>query len=238
MTVPRILCCWLFAALLGSCASTPQKPREQGNYPGTLQAPQALATEAVWQQRVTAKWQAPGEAPQERGFDAALQRTGDALTVIGLSPMGSVGFSIQQTLSGIEVVNNMEDQLVIPPRFILLDVQRTFFPWIATDGSRARLVNGTHSTEVHGEEIHEVWLDGRLQQRTFRRLDNQPAGQIRIRYEWLNPDWALPSKAVLDNGWFGYQLTILTHSETRLAPSETELDASGDATDAASGESK
>jgi hypothetical protein len=228
VTVPRTICCWLFAALLGSCAFTPQKPSEHGNYPGTLQAPQALATEAVWQQRVTAKWQAPGEAPQERGFDAALQRSGDALTVIGLSPMGSVGFSIQQTPSGIEVVNNMEDQLVIPPRFILLDVQRTFFPWIAADDSHALLANGTHSAERNGEAIREVWLDGRLQQRTFRRLDNQPVGEICIRYEWQAPDWALPSKAVLDNGWFGYQLTILTHSETRLAPKETELEAAGE----------
>ena len=178
----------------------------------------------MWQQRVTAKWQRPGQATEERGFDAALQRSGENLTVIGLSPMGSVGFSIQQSPAGIDVINNIPEQLVIPPQFILLDVQRTFFPWLApaqaaNSDQKPPLLDGTHTSQRDGEEITEVRRDGRLQQRTFRRLDNQPTGLISIRYSWQQPDWHVPTEAVLVNGWFGYQLTIVTHSETRLQAS-------------------
>ena len=51
---------------------------------------------------------------------------------------------------------------------------------------------------------------------TFERLDQQPQGMITIHYEWGQAEWALPTRTVLNNGWFGYELTIVTHSETRL----------------------
>ena len=218
MTVPaNNLCALLLTTLMGCCTTTRPTLSEQ-NYPGTLLPPTQLATEAVWRQRVTATWHPTGQAPQERGFDAALQRQGEALTVIGLSPLGSVGFSIQQTKSGIDVVNNIEDQLIIPPQFILLDVQRAFFPWPCQDWSLQNR-DGTRTGHVAGEEVVETWLDGRLQSRTFRRLDDQPAGLITVTYEWQQPSWASPSRAVLNNAWFGYQLTITTSSETLLTPS-------------------
>jgi len=195
---------------------TPRQPAlRDADYPGTLQPPASLPVEAVWQQRVTASWQAPGQPAQERGFDAAVQRLGDKLTVVGLSPMGSVGFSIEQAPDDIQVTNNIPEQMVIPPRFILLDVQRTFFPWFSepsTDGARER--------QRDGEQIDERWRDGRLVERTFTRLDGKRPGAIRITYEWGNPAWAVPTRAVLDNGWFGYRLTIDTSSETRIATQE------------------
>ena len=125
--------------------------------------------------------------------------------------MGSVGFSIQQTPTTIDVVNNMAEQMVIPPRFILLDVQRAFFPWNDTP-----LQNGERSEQQNDELITEVWRNSKLTKRTFRRLDQRPEGTITITYTWGNPDWVLPTRTVLDNAWFGYQLTIVTHSETRI----------------------
>lgn len=125
--------------------------------------------------------------------------------------MGSVGFSIQQSAAGIDVVNNMPKQMVIPPRFILLDVQRAFFPW-----SDAAAQDGERSQQKNDELITETWRAGKLQTRTFARLDQQPKGTITISYEWGKPDWVLPTRTILDNGWFGYELTIVTHSETRI----------------------
>ena len=211
MTIHRSTACTLLAITLASCHSTTRHVLDTLAYPGALQDPARMATEAVWQQRVTASWQAPGEDRQERGFDAALQRSGNSLTVVGLSPMGSVGFSIQQTPTTIDVVNNMAEQMVIPPRFILLDVQRAFFPWNDTP-----LQNGERSEQQNDELITEVWRNSKLTKRTFRRLDQRPEGTITITYTWGNPDWVLPTRTVLDNAWFGYQLTIVTHSETRI----------------------
>ena len=196
---------------MASCYGTARQPLNTLDYPGTLQAPARLSVEAVWQQRVTAAWQAPGEERQERGFDAALQRSGNSLTVVGLSPMGSVGFSIQQNATSIDVVNNMAEQMVIPPRFILLDVQRAFFPWCDTP-----LQDRERSEQKNNELITEVWHNGKLAKRTFTRLDQQPKGTITITYEWDKPNWALPTRTILDNAWFGYELTIVTHSETRI----------------------
>lgn len=217
MTVPSSIFCALPAIVLVGCCATPHPTLHDLSYPGTLQPASQLTTQAVWQQRVAAVWQPPGQEPQERGFDAALQRQGETLTVIGLSPLGTVGFSIQQTNADIDVVNNIEDQFVIPPRFILLDVQRTFFPWACPDWI-AQPPDGTRTGQLANEEITETWLGGQLQHRTFRRLDNQPPGLITVTYEWQQPNWALPSRAILDNAWFGYRLTITTSSETRLEP--------------------
>ncbi|MGK0432103.1 MAG: hypothetical protein ACJA0V_001240 [Planctomycetota bacterium] len=211
VTALRSTFCCLLAISLASCYSTARQPLGDLDYPGTLQAPARLPVEAVWQQHVTAAWQAPGQERQERGFDAALQRSGDTLTVIGLSPMGSVGFSIQQSAAGINVVNNMPEQMVIPPRFILLDVQRAFFPC-----SDATLQDGERSQQQNDELVTETWRAGKLTKRTFARLDHQPKGTITISYEWGKPGWTLPTRTILNNGWFGYELTIVTHSETRI----------------------
>ena len=203
---------FLFPALLtafAGCCGTTRPTLSAADYPGTLQPPTNLPIEAVWQQHVTASWQAPGERREERGFDAAVQRRGDTLTVLGLSPMGSVGFSIEQGPDGIAVANHMPEQLPIPPRFVLLDVQRTLFPWLPP---------GASEVERDGERITERRAGGRPIERTFERLDADPPGVIRITYSWDNPAWAVPTRAVLDNGWFGYRLTIDTHGETRLGP--------------------
>jgi len=220
VTAPSIIPHTLLAVTLAGCCLTAPPTLSDLHYPGTLQSPTKLPTEAVWQQHVVAAWRPPGQAEQERSFDAALQRQGETLTVVGLSPLGTVGFSIQQSDSGIAVVNNIEDQLAVPPEFILLDVQRTFFPWNCPEWQE-RPVDGIRRGQTEDEEILETWRDGRLQQRSFRRLDNQPEGLITVTYDWQQPDWVLPTRATLDNAWFGYQLTITTNSETRLEPEQT-----------------
>ncbi|MFK7741032.1 MAG: DUF3261 domain-containing protein [Planctomycetota bacterium] len=212
----------LAAALLaGSCASAPaahsQGPLAARDYPGELQLPEQLTTQAVWQQRVTASWQAPGQPRQTRGFDAAVQRQGATLTVLGLSPVGSVGFAIRQTGKDVQVDNHMQEELRIPPRFILLDVQRAFFPWFDNSAKDAVDASGYRQQIRGGERVRERLEQGRVVQRTFERVDNAPAGTIRIDYEWGEPDWAVPTRVVLDNGWFGYELVVETHDETRLA---------------------
>lgn len=209
MTRPAAIAVRAALVTLGACAATPGRPQfAEQDYPGTLRAPESLPIDVVWQQRVTAVW---GEG-QQRGFDAAIQKRDGALTVLGLSPMGSMGFAIVLRGASIDVQNNTQDELPFPPRFILLDVQRAFYPWLPAGG------DGKHSATVDGEVVAETWAGGRLTERRFQRVDGAPAGDIVVRYEWLRADWRAPTRVVLDNGWFGYRLTVDTHAETLLVP--------------------
>lgn len=204
----------LSLGLVAACAAAPEGPRfADADYPGELRMPAALPFDVVWQQRVTAFW---GEGRQ-RGFDAAVQKRGDTLTVLGLSPMGSVGFAVVMENDAVQVTNNTEEELPFPPRFILLDVQRAFYPWIADGPIHGAPRRGARTALVDGETVEERWSAGRLRERRFRRGDG-PDGEIVVRYEWGEDAWRGPSRVLLDNGWFGYRLQVDTHAETLLKP--------------------
>lgn len=206
MRLPTPILC---IALAAGCATAPQRLLlREADYPGVLRAPAALPFDVVWQQRVTASW---GEGRQ-RGFDAAVQKQGDALTVVGLSPMGSVGFSIAMRGGDVDVQNHTGEELPFPARFVLLDVQRAFFPWL--DGAA---VGGVRSGEVDGEQVRESYEHGRLARRTFARPGQE--GEIVVTYQWGRPDWRGPTRVELGNAWFGYSLRVDTHAET-LLPAE------------------
>ncbi|MBL8748096.1 MAG: DUF3261 domain-containing protein [Planctomycetes bacterium] len=212
---PQILA--LALAVAGAaCAATHRTPFDAMEYPGALLPAQTMPDDVVWQQRVTATWGLAGGEPGERGFDAAIQKQGDALTVLGLSPMGSVGFAMILRGTTIEVQNHAEQEPPFPARFVLLDVQRTFYPWLG-----APLANGQRTGVVGDEEITERWANGRLMHRTFTRRDGKPAGTIAVTYDWRDDDARdrlAPSRTVLDNGWFAYRLAVDTHRETKLPP--------------------
>lgn len=193
------------------CATAPAEPPRPptaADYPGELLPPDALGCEVLWQQRVTAHW---GQGEQ-RGFDAALQLRGGVLTVVGLSPLGQPGFVIQHSAAGTKVDNHSDLVMPFPPEFVLLDVQRTFYPWLPgvppTDGERAG--------ELGQERITETWRDGKLVRRTFERRDGHPAGLIVIDCTWSPVASRAPSHIVLDNRWCGYRLEIDTQREQLL----------------------
>lgn len=192
-----------------ACASTREPEPAPPDYPGVLRSADALGADVLWQQTVTARWHG-----DEQSFDAALQARNGRLDVLGLSPMGQVGFAL--AWDGRELATNLAAglELPIPPRFVMLDVQRAFFPWGPVDLTRA---DGETMCEVEGERVRELVRDGRVVRRTFERLDGRPAGVIAVELEWGNAQWLAPTRAVLDNGWLGYRLEITTHAETRLA---------------------
>jgi hypothetical protein len=209
--------------LLASCAGPPRPRLADADYPGELRPPAALPPDVLWQQRVTAIW---GEGEQ-RGFDAAVQKQGETLTVIGMSPVGAPGFVLVLCCGNVALTNDSGMEMPFPPRFVVLDVQRVFYPWlapaaggVATDGE----VVGT----VGGERITERRTGGRLVERRFERLDGKPAGTIVVRYEWgevpqseSNAPKQAPARATLDNAWFGYRIVIDTHTEALLPPKGT-----------------
>lgn len=225
-----------------SCAAPRAHPPAhfEGEYPGQLRPPEVLGLDVVWRQRVTAEWDDGQGQSGSRGFEAVVQKSGPLLTMVGLSPFGSVGFAILLRGVEVEIRNESGEELPFPPRFVLLDFQRVFYPWVSESGGP--LPDGEHLAEVGGEQVHELWAGGRLTERRFRRLDGQPPGDLVVSYSWAGagpeaaavsepglssgearapaaPPWTAPSRAVLDNRWFGYKLVVDTLQETLLEPS-------------------
>ncbi|MCR9246569.1 MAG: DUF3261 domain-containing protein [bacterium] len=194
---------------LTACSSAERPAFSASDYPGELRGPDGLPFDVVWQQRVTAHW---GDG-QQRGFDAALQKQGDKLTVLGLSPTGSVGFVITLQNGEVAVENRTSMELPFPARFIVLDVQRAFYSWLPP-GVPAGMAARVASARVDGERVIERWAGGRLVERRFERDDR--AEPIVVHYDWAQPDWRGPSRVRLENGWFGYELVVDTHAETVL----------------------
>lgn len=207
--VLSVTCC------LAACGTTPRRVVD-ADYPGVLRAPGALGTDVLWQQRVTACW---GDGEQ-RGFDAAIQAQGEVLTVLGLSPVGAVGFVIRWNGHEVTFQNDSGMDMPFSPRFVLLDVQRVFLPWLPT----AAVADGERSGVVDGERVTETWAGGRLQTRRFERLDAVPAGAITVAYRWGDGVELAPVFAELRNDWFGYRMLVDTFREVRLPPAGAAAD--------------
>ena len=194
-----------------ACASRPARPPRlaDSDYPGLLRPASALGADVLWQQRVTASW---GD-DDSRSFDVAVQKLGDALTLIGISPLGTTGFVVALQGDAISQQLPPGQELPFPPRFLLLDVQRVLFPWLPGD-----VADGERAGVVGDERVEEVVAGGRVLERRFTRLDGRPRGTIVVRYRWNEGDLTAPALAEMDNGWFGYRLSIRTLTETPLTP--------------------
>ncbi|PCC67079.1 hypothetical protein SAMN02745121_07644 [Nannocystis exedens] len=195
------------AMLLGACAkgqeaeTAPPRELRDADYPGalatTLTGPDFMARQRL---RGTARG-------REIGGEVVLQKQGDALTLVGLTPFATKAFVARQQGAEVKVqVFAPEGKLPFPPRFMLLDVNRVQF--LGLPG--APLADGTHRGEVGEETVTEVWQGGALLERRFERKDGAPAGAIVVTYEGGMKDGALPPRLKLVNGWFGYEIAVET----------------------------
>ncbi|MGB3052069.1 MAG: DUF3261 domain-containing protein [Polyangiales bacterium] len=180
--------------------------------------PTAIGEQFLWRQHVTASWSDGSES-----FDAVLQMHGEELMLMGLGPMGRPGFIATLTTSGVTFENRSGRSLPFAPEHILADVQKVFYPWL---GPVPAGFSGTRTGEHKSLMISETYAGGRLLTRVFERSDAVERGELRIRYEGWLPGLSAPQRAVLDNVWFGYELTIVTVEQHRLPDQEL---ASGEA---------
>jgi hypothetical protein len=223
----------LLVVVLAGCAGPGSGPPPGAmTYPGELQAIETVPGAFFWRQHVVGHLAAgaagPGSAAREEGFDAAVQKRGARLTVIGLAPWGSRAFTLVQEGKVVTFTKELDEELPFPPEAILQDLHRTWFKgWTG-----APRPDGTHTdTAPDGETITERWEGGRLLERRFTRRDapgptdrRRASGaraastaEIVVTYgEGLADLGAPPRKAVLDNGWFGYRLEVETLEARRL----------------------
>jgi hypothetical protein len=204
------------------CATT---PRESESGPSSLSLSSSLSSSAstlsefllpvstltddlVLQQRVTIRWQ-----DREEHFDAVFQKRGDELLLLGLGPMNSVGFTLTLDGEGVRFENRSGRELPFEPERILADVQRVFYPWMADEKS----CTNCEQYIVRGDlEVSEKIGPERILERRFVDLSGRRDKEILVRFEdWLEGE-TIPSRAILRNGWYGYELTVETLSVEHL----------------------
>lgn len=203
---------WLCALLLlGGCAreaSTTPSEAETGLGAGPILEPAAIGEPFLWRQRVTASW---GE--RRESFDAVLQMHDDELTLVGLGPMGRPGFVVSLGAAGVSFENRSNRRVPFDPEHIIADVQKVFYPWMPKPAER---FSGTRASGHGVLTVSETHVEGRLRSRAFTRSDAAERGELRVTYEEWEPGLRAPSRAVLDNPWFGYELTIVTVEQQTL----------------------
>ncbi len=208
------------AVALASCGGGP-RPVPEGpppEYPGQLAAPSTLRSPAALGDAFALEQRVRTEYPDgAQEFRAVLQLQGDALILIGFGPHGGRGFALQQRGGEVEWESHLPEELPFPPEFMLHDVQRVWFRGLA-----GPLPDGEHRETIDGEEVTERWAGGRLLERTFRRLDGEPAGVQRVTYDGGLGGDAPPSRVTFVNPWFGYTLVLTTLSHQRIAPEPSE----------------
>lgn len=201
----------VLALLAVACAGTPRRPPlTEDAYPGALVDSAALPDGVFLRQRIEARF-----GGRSASFAAVLQVDGGVLSLLALTPYGTRAFLLEQVGQSVRFTRYVDRELPFPPRFILVDVHRALFAGLGQPPPSALVEHRHEHTHERafvreGERVTELWREGRLFERRFERLDGEPAGVIRARYPDGVAPGALPARIELDNGWFGYQLSIRT----------------------------
>ena len=124
----RVVCFVLLLCCAG-CAprsSSETTPTLSDADAGPLLDPSALGRQLQIEQRVTARWD-----DREDSFDAVLMVTKRRLRLVALTPIKTTIFAITLVDGRATFTKQPTRQFPFPPAFIVADVQRAFYPWIA-----------------------------------------------------------------------------------------------------------
>lgn len=213
----------LVLALVTGCGGAPSREEQPlPEYPGTLVDTSDMGADFLSRQRVTFL---RGET--ESSMTAVVQKKGDELVLLALTPFGSRAFMIRQQGTEFEVQSFVPQPFPVPPRFVLLDVHRVNFMRLGTPKK-----NGEIAEQRGDERIVERWESGRLIERRFYRNDYPEP--IVIRYQKrasqaqeeggddaeAQPDESASRGQIqLENGWLHYRLNIEILEQTNLGAS-------------------
>jgi len=197
----RALALVLGLTLCGCAGVGTSRALDADSYPGSLIDSAQLPDGVFLRQRIEATHRGRTES-----FSAVVQTANGVLTVLALTPYGSRAMLIEQRGQAIHHEQFVDVPLPVPPRFVLLDLQRTLF----LQGPPNPPADGERSFEWQAERVIERYAGGRLRERSFERLDGKPAGRITIRYLEGQADGQPSTHIELENGWLGYALRITT----------------------------
>lgn len=197
----------MLGALAGGCGHDHRPGPESLSAidPMALEDPQAWGIERQWQQRVTAVWK-----DRRESFEAVVLVTSTEVALLGLGPMSAVGFVLRWRDGTLSVENRTSQTIPFDPKWVLLDVQRVFFPWFGSE----RGVAGERETTRGQQRIVERWVDGDLVERRFYPADAGSEPDIVVHYR--GSGYPAPAWAELEHHRLGYRLRIETATETSL----------------------
>ena len=145
--------------------------------------------------------------------DVVVQKRGETLTIVGLTPFGTQAFAVIQRGAAVEVVAGPGGAPPFPPELMLADVHRALFA-----GLGAGLADGARRGRRAGEVIRETWSEGKLIRRTFReRRRGRPRGLVVVDYGAGMAGGRPPPVIEIDNQRLGYRVRIETLSFEALA---------------------
>ncbi len=191
-------------ALLAGCGASPAPVL----YPGELRAVSELGADMLLRQRIVG---VRGEARWE--LEVVLQKRGDSLLLLALTPFGTRLFAFTQEGDGEPTLETFIDvEPPFPPRFVLLDVHRV----LMQSGARPPGGEGEVLYETGEERVRERWSGGALMSRRFERIDFEPPGSVSVSYGEGMREGGPPPTVELVNEWAGYRVTIHTLSRRAL----------------------
>jgi hypothetical protein len=206
-----MLLCLGIALLSTSCAATAGNAQIGSSHEAPALRPlHAAQADFVDRQSIQATYR-----HRPTRLDAVLQKQGDTLTLVGLTPLGTRAFVLTRRGEKVAFEANGAAALPFPPEYILNDIQRVFFDGIASDGKG--LPDGVHEKQRSSERIVEVWRSGRLISRRYISTDEQQPASVFIDFgPGMPPDRTPPARIVLVNAGFDYRLEITTLSHDLL----------------------
>jgi hypothetical protein len=147
------------------------------------------------------------------GFDAVLQKRGDALVVVGLVA-GIRAFVLKQEGEKITFEQSLGPKMPFPPSYAIIDVHRVYWKRLPRDPSAP--ASGTVEGELDGEHVREVWSNGELAERRFTR-PGEFEGSVSVQ---MGPGCTAalcrPKTVKIVNEWFGYTVAIENDEFTAL----------------------
>jgi len=154
---------------------------------------------------------------QRRAFDAVLQYDGRELLLLGLTPMGTKAFTVQQKGRVATSQSFVDRPLPAPAEAILLDVHWSYF----LDGAAGASVqtDGWHRRRVHRLRVRERWQGGRLHERIVTPPGGEP---VHIRFDGglpAGPMSDFPERVVLVHHGLDLRLEITTLERIPIATS-------------------
>ncbi len=199
------LCLAATACRASRPAPAPRAPAQ--GYPGVLRPPSEIRGDFLARQAIQGRY---GE--EEIRFETVLQKQGNVLTLIGLTPFGTRAFLLRQVGTEVTFEPYVKRELPFPPRYILIDVHRSLFIGISADP----LSDGVHEAVQDDERITERWAGGLILERRFERRSGNPPGAITITCKEGMRFGVPPGELRFENGWFGYELLIRTTAFSSL----------------------
>ncbi|MDX2019522.1 MAG: DUF3261 domain-containing protein [Deltaproteobacteria bacterium] len=197
---------WLFVFFwLWSCAAPQNRASKSDVPPESFVNMADVPWNFEWRQTIKADYPNPKQPGTREAatLEVVLQKQGNVLTMVGLTPMGTRAFVARQ--QGVTVTSDTQpNKLPFPAALVFLDVNRSLFVGIGPTA----LANGWHTQSSHGVDIKDLWRGGLLIDREM--FDAQFNSKLSIRYSPGYKAGMAPDTLVLTNHRFGYSLTIKT----------------------------